>query len=62
MHIRQRERTGISKEGDAMKIKYPAETDAFCISLTGNEIEVTKEVFEGVVVDYGKNGIVVGLE
>lgn len=45
-----------------MKVKYPAEIDALYITLTCNEIKVTNEVSEGVMVDYDKNGNVVGLE
>ena len=45
-----------------MKINYAAEVDVLYITLTGNEIEETDEVSAGVMVDYDKDGNVVGLE
>jgi uncharacterized protein YuzE len=45
-----------------MKINYAADVDALYITLTGNEIEETDEVSAGVMVDYDKDGNVVGLE
>jgi uncharacterized protein YuzE len=45
-----------------MKIKYAAEVDALYITLTDKEIEDTDEVSKDLVVDYDKDGDVVGVE
>ena len=45
-----------------MKISYYSETDSMYIDLSGKESIETKEISEGVVIDYDAEGNVVGID
>lgn len=45
-----------------MKIKYDKETDVIYITLSDEEISESIENKPGVIIDYDKNGNIVGLE
>jgi uncharacterized protein YuzE len=45
-----------------MKIKYDAEADAMYIMFQEGEYEVSKEVADGILVDYSKDGKILGIE
>ena len=45
-----------------MKIEYDAEVDIMYIELRDTAIEESDEVSPGVIVDYDKNGMPVGIE
>ncbi|MEK6765268.1 MAG: DUF2283 domain-containing protein [Planctomycetota bacterium] len=45
-----------------MRIKVDLESDALYFRLSEDKIEGSEEVANGVVVDYGKTGKVVGVE
>jgi uncharacterized protein YuzE len=45
-----------------MKIRYDKETDIVYISLSSVEISESDEIEPGIILDYGVNGEVVGIE
>jgi uncharacterized protein YuzE len=45
-----------------MRIRYSQEADALYIRLKEIDIEETDEVSENMIIDYGKDGSVVGIE
>jgi uncharacterized protein YuzE len=45
-----------------MRIRYSQEADALYIRLKEADIEETDEVSENMIIDYGKDGSVVGIE
>ena len=45
-----------------MRIHYSHDVDALYIRLNESAIENTDEVTDGVIMDYDKNGIIVGIE
>ena len=45
-----------------MKIKYDTKADAIYILFQDKKIEISKEVEEGIVVDYSEEGKVIGIE
>jgi len=47
---------------DAVKVNYDAETDVLCIVLNAAPVEESDETKSGVILDYDKDGNIVGLE
>ena len=45
-----------------MKIRYDTKVDALYIRLRDGDIEESDEVSEGVVMDYDKTGLLMGIE
>lgn len=45
-----------------MKIEYDAEADALYIDLKDTEAENTEEIEPGVLLDYDKDGAIIGIE
>jgi uncharacterized protein YuzE len=45
-----------------MKVTYDPETDVLCIILSGRPIEESDEDKPGVILDYDKDGAIVGIE
>ena len=45
-----------------MKIKYDPEADAMYITLKEAEVETTKEIEQNLILDYDKDGNVIGIE
>ena len=45
-----------------MKIIYDSETDTLNILLSGNSVEESDEAKPGVILDYDRDGNIVGLE
>lgn len=45
-----------------MRVRLDKAADAIYLDLTGNEIDSSEEVSEGVILDYDKNGLLVGIE
>lgn len=45
-----------------MNIKYDPEADALYIKLTGAKVDHTKEIDENTIIDYDKEGRVIGVE
>lgn len=45
-----------------MKIRYSKEADALFIRMSERKIENTEEVSEDLLIDYGSDGSVVGIE
>lgn len=45
-----------------MKLKYYAETDSLYIDLSDEESAESREISEGVVLDYDANGKLVGID
>ncbi len=45
-----------------MKVKYDKEVDVLYISFSENEIKESDEGKPGVVIDYDKDGTIVGIE
>ena len=45
-----------------MSVRVDREADAVYLELTSAPIEVSEEVADGVVLDYGKDGHLVGIE
>jgi uncharacterized protein YuzE len=45
-----------------MKINYYSDTDSLYIDLSSKQSVNSQEVSEGVVVDYGSNGSIVGID
>ena len=45
-----------------MKIEYSKEADAIYVYFTETHVATSKEIEDGVVVDFGANGQVIGIE
>ena len=45
-----------------MKVEFDPEADALYVTLSGRDIVNTDEVKPGIILDYDKNGEVVGIE
>lgn len=45
-----------------MKVKYDKETDILYITLSEDNIEESDEEKKGFILDYSKNGILLGIE
>jgi len=45
-----------------MKIKYDEKADAMYIGLRKNKVVITKEIDKNTILDFGKNGQVIGVE
>ncbi len=45
-----------------MKIRYDPEADAMYIHFQEGEYDISKELAEGIVVDYSKDGKILGIE
>jgi uncharacterized protein YuzE len=45
-----------------MKISYDPEADALYIVFQEGEYEISKEISDGIIVDYTKDGKVIGIE
>ncbi len=45
-----------------MKIKYDSKADAFYILFQDKKVNISKEIEDGIVVDYSKEGKVIGIE
>ena len=45
-----------------MKIKYDPDADAMYISFQEGEYGISKELADGIVVDYSKDGKILGIE
>ena len=45
-----------------MKVKYDQEVDVLTIQLSGNPVEESDEDKPGVILDYDKDGNIVGIE
>ena len=45
-----------------MKLEFDPIADAAYFEISSAEVETTKEIEPGIIVDYDKNGFVVGIE
>ena len=45
-----------------MKIKYDSKADAIYILFQDRKVDISKEIEDGIVVDYSKEGKVIGIE
>ena len=45
-----------------MRLRVDAASDAVYLDLTGREIESSEEVSDGIILDYDRNGHLVGIE
>jgi len=45
-----------------MKIKYDSDADAMYLKLMEDEIECTKEIDKNTILDFNKNGQIIGVE
>jgi uncharacterized protein YuzE len=45
-----------------MRLRVDAASDAVYLDLTGREIESSEEVSEGIILDYDRDGHLVGVE
>ena len=45
-----------------MKLEFDPVADAAYFEITSSDVEVTKEIEPGIIVDYDKNGHIVGIE
>lgn len=45
-----------------MKVTYDSEADALNMQLQGGDYEESREVSEGIVIDYSKNGEIMSIE
>ena len=45
-----------------MKIKYDSDADAMYIKLIEDEVEYTKEIDKNTILDFNKNGQIIGVE
>lgn len=45
-----------------MKVKYDKETDVLYITFSKNKVKESDEDKPGVIIDYDKNGSIVGIE
>jgi uncharacterized protein YuzE len=45
-----------------MRVRIDQQSDALYVDLTGREIESSAEVADGIIVDYDKDGRLVGIE
>jgi len=53
---------GALKGGSQMKFKYYPETDTLYIEVKNIPSVESEEIKEGIVIDYGENGEIVGIE
>lgn len=52
--------TGITKQTD-MNITYFKDTDTLLVNFNDNEIAITKDLYENILVELDKNGAVVSM-
>lgn len=45
-----------------MRVRLDKSADAIYLDLTGKAIDSSEEVAEGVILDYGEDGLLVGIE
>ena len=45
-----------------MRVRVDQQADAIYLDLTGEKIESSEEVSDGIILDYDKNGNMVGIE
>ena len=45
-----------------MKIKYDSKADAIYILFQDRKVDISKEIEDGIVLDYSKEGKVIGIE
>lgn len=53
---------GLFQPEEAMRLRIDQQADAVYLDLTGRKIESSEEVADGIVLDYDREGRLVGIE